>query len=255
MTRGRKRRASRAETVLEGWAKRMGFSSGAARRRASAAAAALRAVGRGVAASRVPIRVAMAAALWSEVCPLFSPRSRRRGGRAAPAVGDQLARPREADADGRIVDGACLDAAGRRGRRGGLGRVLLMSRRPPPHDAPSARKVRKASKDELIPNEWECKPDSAPLFSSLPSPKSGPVFSSAIPPPKSSSSSASSGNPKRVVQFRPPPIHQPTGDSSDEEEDAAEKRRPSETEARPPLSAASGPVSSFLPPPKHFLGL
>ncbi|KAG8038606.1 hypothetical protein GUJ93_ZPchr0255g33280 [Zizania palustris] len=47
----------------------MGFSSGAARRRASAAAAALRAVGRSVAASRVPIRVAMAAALWSEVCP------------------------------------------------------------------------------------------------------------------------------------------------------------------------------------------
>ncbi|KAL5207231.1 hypothetical protein ABZP36_031666 [Zizania latifolia] len=69
MTRGRKRRAPRPEAVLEGWAKRMGFSSGAARRSASAAAAALRAVGRGVAASRVPIRVAMAAALWSEVSP------------------------------------------------------------------------------------------------------------------------------------------------------------------------------------------
>ncbi|KAL5212369.1 hypothetical protein ABZP36_023216 [Zizania latifolia] len=97
-------------------------------------------------------------------------------------------------------------------------------------------------------------PKSAPLFSSLPAPKSGPIFSSAIPPPKSSSSSASSGNPKRVVQFRPPPIRQPTGDSSDEEDDA-EKRRPSETQARPPLSAGTGPVSSFLPPPKHSLGL
>ncbi|KAG8069954.1 hypothetical protein GUJ93_ZPchr0006g43388 [Zizania palustris] len=95
-------------------------------------------------------------------------------------------------------------------------------------------------------------PKSAPLFSSLPAPKSGPVFSSAIPPPKSSSS-ASSGNPKRIVQFRPPPIRQPTGDSSDEEDDA-EERRPSETQARPHLSAGTGPVSSFLPPPKHSLG-
>ncbi|KAL5211439.1 hypothetical protein ABZP36_022286 [Zizania latifolia] len=65
--RGRKRRAPRAEAVLEVWAKRMGFSSYAARRRAAAAATALRAVGRGVASSRVPIRVAMAAALWSEI--------------------------------------------------------------------------------------------------------------------------------------------------------------------------------------------
>uniref|UniRef100_I1NXS2 B box-type domain-containing protein n=2 Tax=Oryza glaberrima TaxID=4538 RepID=I1NXS2_ORYGL len=55
--RGRRgRRSPRAEAVLEGWAKRMGLSSGAARRRAAAAGAALRAVGRGVAASRVPIR-------------------------------------------------------------------------------------------------------------------------------------------------------------------------------------------------------
>ncbi|GJN19141.1 hypothetical protein PR202_gb06381 [Eleusine coracana subsp. coracana] len=66
---GRKpqRRLARAEAVLEGWAKRMGFGPGAARRRAAAAAAALRALGRGVAAARVPLRVAMAAALWSEV--------------------------------------------------------------------------------------------------------------------------------------------------------------------------------------------
>uniref|UniRef100_A0A0E0DGX5 Uncharacterized protein n=1 Tax=Oryza meridionalis TaxID=40149 RepID=A0A0E0DGX5_9ORYZ len=45
----------------------MGLSSGATRRRAAAAGAALRAVGHGVAASRIPIRVAMAAALWSEL--------------------------------------------------------------------------------------------------------------------------------------------------------------------------------------------
>uniref|UniRef100_A0A0E0CGH9 B box-type domain-containing protein n=1 Tax=Oryza meridionalis TaxID=40149 RepID=A0A0E0CGH9_9ORYZ len=77
--RGRRgRRAPRAEAVLEGWAKRMGLSSGAARRRAAAAGAALRAVGRGVAASRVPIRVAMAAALWSEVASSSSRRRRRR---------------------------------------------------------------------------------------------------------------------------------------------------------------------------------
>ncbi|XP_062223934.1 B-box zinc finger protein 32-like [Phragmites australis] len=64
--RGLKRRA-RAEAVLEGWAKRMGFAAGAARRRAAAAAIALRALGRGVAAARVPLRVAMAAALWTEI--------------------------------------------------------------------------------------------------------------------------------------------------------------------------------------------
>lgn len=83
--RGRRgRRAPRAEAVLEGWAKRMGLSSGAARRRAAAAGAALRAVGRGVAASRVPIRVAMAAALWSEVASSSSRRRRRPGaGQAA----------------------------------------------------------------------------------------------------------------------------------------------------------------------------
>uniref|UniRef100_A0ACD5V6D7 Uncharacterized protein n=1 Tax=Avena sativa TaxID=4498 RepID=A0ACD5V6D7_AVESA len=94
-------------------------------------------------------------------------------------------------------------------------------------------------------------PKSAPIFSSLPAPRSGPTFSS-IPPPKSSAA-ASSGNPKRVVQFRPPPIHQPTGASSDEEDDA-EKRRPSASVAPPPPSAGSGPVSSFLPAPKHSLG-
>ncbi|CAD6247892.1 unnamed protein product [Miscanthus lutarioriparius] len=63
------RRRPRAEAVLEGWAKQMGFAAGPAHRRAAAAAAALRALGRGVAAARVPLRVAMAAALWSEVTP------------------------------------------------------------------------------------------------------------------------------------------------------------------------------------------
>ena len=63
------RRRPRAEAVLEGWAKLMGFVAGPARRRAAAAAAALRALGRGVTAARVPLRVAMAAALWSEVAP------------------------------------------------------------------------------------------------------------------------------------------------------------------------------------------
>jgi len=62
----RKRRA-RAEAVLEGWAGRMGFAPGSARRRAAAAAGALRPLGRGVAAARVPLRVAMAAALWAEI--------------------------------------------------------------------------------------------------------------------------------------------------------------------------------------------
>uniref|UniRef100_A0ACD5Z628 Uncharacterized protein n=1 Tax=Avena sativa TaxID=4498 RepID=A0ACD5Z628_AVESA len=64
---GGKKRRARAEVVLEGWAKRMGLAPGAARRRAARASAALRALGRGVSASRVPLRVAMAAALWSEV--------------------------------------------------------------------------------------------------------------------------------------------------------------------------------------------
>lgn len=66
--RQRRRRRARAEVVLEGWAKRMGLAPGAARWRAARAAAALRALGRGVSAARVPLRVAMAAALWSEVC-------------------------------------------------------------------------------------------------------------------------------------------------------------------------------------------
>ncbi|CAD6247893.1 unnamed protein product [Miscanthus lutarioriparius] len=99
----------------------------------------------------------------------------------------------------------------------------------------------------------------APLFSlsrlpnpppPRPAPTPIPTFSS-IPAPKSSG-----GNPKRVVQYRPQPIRQPTGDSSDEDEDDAKKRRASNNEARlPPVSAGSGPVSSFLPPPKHSLGL
>jgi hypothetical protein len=45
----------------------MGLAQGPARRRAARAARALRALGRGVSASRVPLRVAMAAALWAEV--------------------------------------------------------------------------------------------------------------------------------------------------------------------------------------------
>ncbi|KAJ1278133.1 hypothetical protein BS78_04G056000 [Paspalum vaginatum] len=70
--RQRRRRGARAdaEAVLEGWAKRAGVARGPARRRAAAAAAAaLRAQGRGVAAARVPLRVAMAAALWAQVAP------------------------------------------------------------------------------------------------------------------------------------------------------------------------------------------
>ncbi|CAD6251701.1 unnamed protein product [Miscanthus lutarioriparius] len=96
----------------------------------------------------------------------------------------------------------------------------------------------------------------APLFSSLSAPKSAPTPApaptfSSIPAPKSSG-----GNPKRVVQYRPQPIRQPTGNSSDDDEDDAKKRRASNNEARlPPVSAGSGPVSSFLPPPKHSLGL
>ncbi|KAF8687251.1 hypothetical protein HU200_042925 [Digitaria exilis] len=66
---GRTPARARAEAVLEGWAKRMGLSPGAARRRAAAASRALRACGADLAAAaaRVPPRVAMAAALWSEV--------------------------------------------------------------------------------------------------------------------------------------------------------------------------------------------
>ncbi|KAF0906144.1 hypothetical protein E2562_009134 [Oryza meyeriana var. granulata] len=79
------------------------------------------------------------------------------------------------------------------------------------------------------------------IFSSLPQPKSAPLFST-LPAPKSG-------------PFRLPPIRQPTGESSDEEDDAAEKPRPSEAQPRPPVSAGTGPVSSFLPPPKHSLGL
>ncbi|WVZ77681.1 hypothetical protein U9M48_025521 [Paspalum notatum var. saurae] len=96
-------------------------------------------------------------------------------------------------------------------------------------------------------------PKSASLFTSLPAPKSAPAPAfSSIPAPK-----APGGNPKRVVQYRPQPIRQPTGDSSDEEEeDDAKRRRASNAETRlPPVSAGSGPVSSFLPPPKHSLGL
>ncbi|KAK3130999.1 hypothetical protein QOZ80_6BG0500740 [Eleusine coracana subsp. coracana] len=53
-------RRPRAEAVLEGWAKRMGIPAGAARRRSAPAA-------RAVVRARVPLRVAMAAALWREV--------------------------------------------------------------------------------------------------------------------------------------------------------------------------------------------
>ncbi|CAN6237298.1 unnamed protein product [Urochloa humidicola] len=82
---GRKRRRPRAEEVLEGWAKRMGFASGPARRRAAAAARALRAMGRGVAAARVPLRVAMAAALWAEITasPAAAAAAACKGGEAA----------------------------------------------------------------------------------------------------------------------------------------------------------------------------
>ncbi|KAF0906142.1 hypothetical protein E2562_009132 [Oryza meyeriana var. granulata] len=89
--RGRRmRRAPRAEAVLEGWAKRMALPYGAARRRAAAAATALRTVGRGVAASRVPIRVAMAAALWLEVASSSFSSGRRRLGFGEAALLRQL---------------------------------------------------------------------------------------------------------------------------------------------------------------------
>ncbi|KAE8785391.1 B-box zinc finger protein 32-like [Hordeum vulgare] len=56
---------ARGEEVLEGWAKKMGLEAGVARRRAAAAARTLRAVA--AAPRRVPLRVAMAAALCLEV--------------------------------------------------------------------------------------------------------------------------------------------------------------------------------------------
>ncbi|KAF7060360.1 hypothetical protein CFC21_067152 [Triticum aestivum] len=61
-----RRRAARGEAVLDGWARRMGLEAGAAHRCATAASRAIRAQ---VAAAmpHVPLRVAMAAALWSEV--------------------------------------------------------------------------------------------------------------------------------------------------------------------------------------------
>ncbi|CAL5059991.1 unnamed protein product [Urochloa decumbens] len=80
---GLKRRRPRAEAVLEGWLKRMGFASGPARRRAAAAASALRALGRGVAAARVPLRVAMAAALWAEITASPAAAAVCKGGEAA----------------------------------------------------------------------------------------------------------------------------------------------------------------------------
>lgn len=60
-----KRPRARAEEVLEGWAKKMGLEAGVARRRAAAAARTLRAGS--AAPRRVPLRVAMAAALCLEV--------------------------------------------------------------------------------------------------------------------------------------------------------------------------------------------
>ncbi|XP_062233017.1 B-box zinc finger protein 32-like [Phragmites australis] len=64
--RGGARRRARTEAVLEGWAKRMGIATEIARRLATAAGRALRACGPDAAAARVPLRVAMAAALWWE---------------------------------------------------------------------------------------------------------------------------------------------------------------------------------------------
>ncbi|CAN6230526.1 unnamed protein product [Urochloa humidicola] len=79
---GCKRRGQRprAEAVLEGWAKQMGFAPVPARRRA---AGALRALGRGVAAARVPLRVAMAAALWAEIAASPAAAGACKGGEAA----------------------------------------------------------------------------------------------------------------------------------------------------------------------------
>ncbi|XP_037441752.1 B-box zinc finger protein 32-like [Triticum dicoccoides] len=61
-----RRRGARGEAVLEGWARRMGLEAGAAHRRAAAAGRAIRAQV-AAAAPRVPLRVTMAAVLWSEV--------------------------------------------------------------------------------------------------------------------------------------------------------------------------------------------
>ena len=58
-----------------------GLRGGPTRRRAAAAAGALRALGRGVAAARVPLRVAMAAALWAEI--MSAPAAACKGGEAA----------------------------------------------------------------------------------------------------------------------------------------------------------------------------
>ncbi|XP_039834572.1 uncharacterized protein LOC120695367, partial [Panicum virgatum] len=74
------KRWARAEAVLEGWAARMGFAVRPARRRAAKAAGALRALGRGVATARVPLRVAMAAALWAEIAS--APAAACKGGEA-----------------------------------------------------------------------------------------------------------------------------------------------------------------------------
>ncbi|XP_047055221.1 B-box zinc finger protein 32-like [Lolium rigidum] len=65
VTKPRTKRRARGDAVLEVWAKRMGLvAPGAARRVASAAARALQDK---AAAPRMPLRVAMAAALWREV--------------------------------------------------------------------------------------------------------------------------------------------------------------------------------------------
>ncbi|TKW37725.1 hypothetical protein SEVIR_1G066700v4 [Setaria viridis] len=145
--------------------------------------------------------------------------------------------------------------------------AALFSSLPPPKSAPAPSATRDGEAAGKPPTSSSAgggifsslpQPKSAALFSSLPAPKSTPApvpaavpTSSSIPAPKSST-----GKPKRVVQYRPQPIRQPTGDSSDDEEDDAKKRRASAAEARlPPVSAGSGPVSSFLPPPKHSLGL
>uniref|UniRef100_A0ACD6AFD1 Uncharacterized protein n=2 Tax=Avena sativa TaxID=4498 RepID=A0ACD6AFD1_AVESA len=58
------RRPAHGHAVLQGWAKRMGLSAGAARRYTMRA---LQDVAVAAAATRVPLRVAMAAALWREV--------------------------------------------------------------------------------------------------------------------------------------------------------------------------------------------
>jgi len=66
----------------------MGFAAGPAHRRAATAAGALRALGRGVAAARVPLRVTMAAALWAEITS--APAAAFKGGEAAAHVPARL---------------------------------------------------------------------------------------------------------------------------------------------------------------------